>query len=182
MAEDLEQKVSVKIEEVNNVGLFMLVFVSIFREGIEIIIFLSAASFASAGNDIIGASLGIVSAIAVGYASFILFMRINLKRFFGITNIILILFAAGLIVSSAHEFDEAGIIHPLVEHVWDINPGLNPDGSYPLLHDKGNIGSILKGLFGYTGSPSLMQVLVWTVYVTAVLIVWRIGNKVHKAG
>jgi len=36
-----------------------------------------------------------------------------------------------------HELEEAGVIPALIEHVWDINPPVNPDGSYPALHEMG---------------------------------------------
>ena len=53
-----------------------------------------------------------------------------------------------------HELESAGII---TDHgrIWDINPELNADGSYPALHDKGLVGSLLKGVFGYNGNPCM---------------------------
>ena len=39
------------------------------------------------------------------------------------------------------------------EKPYDINPELTPDGSYPALHEKGIVGSILKALVGYDGNP-----------------------------
>ena len=63
-----------------------------------------------------------------------------------------------------HELNEAGIIHPVVEHVWDVNPPVNRDGSYPLLHENGAVGSILKALIGYNGNPSLTEVIAYAGY------------------
>lgn len=123
--------------------------------------------------------IGIVGAIFLGYLIFVSAVKINLKKFFTITSIILILFAAGLFVNGVHEFEEAKIIPSLVEHVWNINPDApqSAEGIYPLFHEDGHIGSIFKGLFGYTGSPSLIEVLVYVSYLAFVFILWRNMSK-----
>jgi len=180
IAKELEHKISLKIAETYKLGLFLLVFVAVLREGIETVIFLGAASFVSTNNSVFGALAGIISAIFLGYAIFIGSMKINIKMFFNITSILLILFAAGLVAHGVHEFQEAGAIPTVIEQVWDINPPVNPDGSYPLLHEKGHIGSILKGLFGYNGDPSLIEALSYLAYLIAVFILWRNIEKVHE--
>ncbi len=180
IASELEHKVSIEIAETHKFGLFLLVFIAVLREGIETVIFLKAASFVSTNNNLIGALAGIITAIFLGYLIFIGSMKINLKRFFNITSILLILFAAGLIAHGVHELQEAKIIPTVKEHVWDINPELNPDESYPLLHEKGYIGSILKGLFGYNGNPSLIEILSYIFYIIIVIILWKEIEKVHK--
>ena len=68
----------------------------------------------------------------------------------------------------------------LVEHVWDINPPINPDGSYPFMHEKGYIGSIFVGLFGYNGNPSLIEVLSYVFYLAIVFVLWRNIERVHR--
>jgi high-affinity iron transporter len=175
---ELEQRVKTELTENHRVGLFLLMFVAVLREGIETVIFLGAASFVSSGNSVIGASAGIVAAILLGYAIFVGSMKINLKRFFNITGILLILFAAGLVAFGVNELQEAKIIPTLVEHLWDINPPVNPDGTYPLLHENGYVGSVLKGLFGYNGNPSLLEVLSYLTYLGLVLTLW--GSKKEK--
>ncbi len=180
IARELEQRVSKEIYEAHRIGLFLLVFVSVLREGIETVIFLGAASFVSTNNNLIWASAGVIAAIFLGYAVFVGSMKINLKKFFNLTSILLILFAAGLVAHGIHELQEAEIAPAVIEHVWDINPQLNSDGSYPLLHEKGYAGSILKGLFGYNGDPSLIEVLSWFGYLILVFVLWRNIEKVHK--
>jgi len=180
IAKEVEHKVATKIAETYKLGLFLLVFVAVLREGTETVIFLGAASFVSANNTMFGALAGIIAAIFLGYAIFVGSMKINIKRFFNITSILLILFAAGLVAYGVHEFQEAGAIPTVIEHVWDINPPVNLDGSYPLLHEKGHIGSILKSLFGYNGNPSLIEILSYLAYLVVVFILWRNIEKVHK--
>lgn len=177
---ELHKKVDKEIKEQHKVGLFLLVFISVLREGIETVIFLGAASFVSTENNLIGALLGIVAALFLGYAIFVWSKRINLKAFFNATSILLVLFASGLVAHGVHEFEEAGFINPVIEHVWDINPAQNSDGSYPLLHENGLVGSIAKGLLGYNGNPSLMEVLSYAAYLILMLFLWRNIERIHK--
>ena len=181
IAIELHRKVEKEIQEQHKIGLFFLVFISVLREGIETVIFLSAATFVSTTeNSLAGALLGLVTAIILGYAMFVGSKKINIKSFFNVTSIILILFAAGLTAHGIHEFQEAKFIPIYIEHVWDINPALNPDGSYPLMHEKGAIGSIAQGLLGYNGNPSLIEVLSYIAYLIGIVFLWKNINKVHK--
>ena len=173
MARELEHRVASELQRAQKFNLFFLVFVAILREGIETVIFLGAASLMSPNNNLIGAFAGIIAAVLLGYAIFIGSMKINIKTFFNITNILLILFAAGMVAYGVHELQEAKILPTFVEHVWDINPPVNLDGSYPLLHEKGYVGSLLKGLFGYNGNPSFLEVLSYCAYLVFVSILWK---------
>jgi high-affinity iron transporter len=178
VAQELEHRVATELTKRHKFGLCLLVFVAILREGIETVIFLNAASFVAANNSIFAALAGIVAAILLGYAIFLGSMKINIKKFFNITSIILILFAAGLVAHGMHELQEAKIITTVIEHVWDINPPINPDGSYPILHEKGYMGSILQSLFGYNGNPSLIEVLSYIVYLAFVVVLWKRVERV----
>lgn len=182
IALELEKKVEKEVFEAHKLGLFLLVFIAILREGIETVIFLGAASFVSTGNTLIGGILGAIAAIFLGYLIFVGSMKINIKKFFAITSIILILFAAGLVAHGVHELGEAKLIPNIIDEVWDINPNapLAEKGIYPLLHERGYIGSILKGLFGYNGNPSLIEILAYFFYLIFVFILWRNIKKVHK--
>ncbi len=177
VAAELEHRIAREVAKARKFSLFLLVFVSILREGIETVIFLGAASFVSTDNNLIGALAGMIAAIVLGYAVYLGTMRISLKKFFNITSILLIFFAAGLVAYGVHEFQEAKILPTIIEKVWDINPPVNPDGSYPLLHEKGYIGSILKGLFGYNGDPSLLEVVSYFAYLLIAYVLWRRTNK-----
>jgi len=82
-------------------------------------------------------------------------IRLNIGQFFRVTSVILVLFAAGLVAHGVHEFNEAGLIPAVVEHVWDVNPILNEDST---------VGALLKALFGYNGNPSLTEVVAYMLY------------------
>lgn len=149
-------------------ALFSVAFMAVLREGIELALFLTAASFAaSAGVTLIGAILGLGLAIVAGWALFSTTVRLNVRTFFQVTGILLIVFAAGLVAHGIHEFNEAGWIPAVVEHVWNLNPVLDEDSG---------IGQILKALVGYNGNPSLTEVVAYVGYWIAVLLTLRIRN------
>jgi len=85
-----------------------------------------------------------------------------------VTGVLLLLFAAGLVAHGVHEFNEAGWIPAVIEHVWDINPYLN---------EKSAPGEILKALFGYNGNPSLTEVLAYLAYLGAAAAGIRWQNR-----
>ncbi len=178
ISQNLENKVAAQLASgAQDWGIFLLVFVSILREGIETVIFLGSASFVSSGNTMAGAVGGIVIAIACGYAMFLGSLRMDLKKFFTITSVLLILFAAGLVAHGVHELQEAALIPVIAEHIWDINPTVTADGSVPLLHENGAIGSIAKGLFGYNGNPNLLEVIAYVVYLAVISVIWVTQQK-----
>ncbi len=154
-------------------GLFALIVVAVLREGVETVIFFSALSYVS-GVSLIGATLGVIAAIAIGYLFFAGARKINLKNFFSISSIFLILIAAGLVAHGIHELEEAGLLNPVIEHVWDINPAapLAAQGIYPLMHEKGAIGSFFVGLLGYNGNPSLLEVLSYISYLALIFYLY----------
>ena len=62
--------------------------------------------------------------------------------------------------------------------IWDINPSKNDDGSYPMLHDKGAVGGLLKGFFGYNGDPSLIEFITWLISVIGLNYLYqKIGRR-----
>jgi len=157
----------------SHVGIFMIIFVAIIREGIETVIFLNAINYAS-GINFIGGSLGILAAIVVGYLFFISTKKINLKRMFNVSSILLILFAAGLVAHGIHEFEEAGVVSGIVSPLFDINH---------ILDENSIVGSFLKGLFGYNGNPSLLEVIAYASYLGLIFYLYRkIENSKLKVG
>ena len=147
----------------SHIGIFMLIFIAVIREGVETVIFLNALNYAS-GINFIGGTLGIIAAIIAGYLFFIGTKKMNLKKMFGISSILLILFAAGLVAHSFHEFEEAGLISGIISPLFDINH---------ILNEKGIVGSFLKGLFGYNGNPSLLEVMAYMAYLGVIFYLYK---------
>jgi high-affinity iron transporter len=130
------------------------------------VLFLSAAVFASSPvQTLTGGLVGLAAAVVVGWLLFAASARLDLRRFFQVTGLLLIVFAAGLVAHGVHELQEAGLFPILVEHVWDINH---------VLDEKSTLGSVLKSLFGYNGNPSLMEVLSYVGYYAVIgLATWQ---------
>ncbi|MCX9012498.1 MAG: FTR1 family protein [Candidatus Methanoperedens sp.] len=161
---ELQEKIDVSISEGQMLGVAALSFISVFREGVETVLFLGTLAIISPLDTLIGFILGVAAVTGMSLIMFKGIYSLDVGRFFKYTSILLILFSAGLIATGVHELNEAGIIPPVVEHVWDINPPVNPDGTYPPLHENGIIGSSLKSLVGYSASPSLTEVLAYIGY------------------
>jgi high-affinity iron transporter len=145
--------------------LFFVAFLAVVREGIELALFLTATAITAGGQaTLIGAVLGLAVVGVLSWALFRSLIKLNVGQFFNVTSVLLILFAAGLVAHGVHEFNEAGIIPPIIEHVWDINYILDED-SY--------LGLILKTLLGYNGNPSLTEVLAYVGYYVAIFVFFR---------
>ncbi len=142
-------------------GLVLLAFVAVVREGVETALFLFAANSTaeSPAAFISGGLIGLFLAVLIGYGIYRGTARLNLRAFFNVTGLLLILFAAGLLAHGIHEFNEAGLIPEIVEHVWDTN-GVVPEGS--------TFGRFLTALFGYNGNPSLSEVVGYLAYMAVV--------------
>ncbi len=178
LKKNLENKVALHIDGGNYWGVFALVLASIAREGIETVIFLQAALIQSDGSSVlVGAVSGIVIAIVMSVLLFKGIAKVPLRKFFTFSSVLLIMFAAGLFAHGVHEFQEAGLIPVVVEHVWDMNPAVVSEGVYPIMHEKGVIGSLLKGLFGYNGNPNLLEVITYFLYLAVITVVWRSIDK-----
>ncbi|HEV7667007.1 MAG TPA: Fe-S-containing protein [Thermoanaerobaculia bacterium] len=90
-------------------GLFLFTFVMVFREGLETVLFLSAVSLTTTGlQSFLGALIGIAAAAAFGVLFVRGSLRIDLKRFFAVTGIALLIFTLQLLINGYHELSEAG--------------------------------------------------------------------------
>lgn len=164
----LETDVRRAVLEASKRPLFLVAFLAVIREGIELALFLSAASFTSNPMQTLqGALLGFAAVIVIAWALFSSLIRLNLRYFFLVTSVLLILFAAGLVAHGIHELNEARWVPAIVEHVWDINH---------LLDENSTVGVLLKTLVGYNGNPSLTEVLGYAAYFIAILLGLRWQN------
>ncbi len=146
----------------SSLGLVILAFVVVVREGIETVLFLFAATRVAESPVLFAAGgfLGLAIAVGIGYSIYKGTSRLNLRVFFNVTSLVLIVFAAGLLAHGIHEFHEAGIIPTLVEHVWDINH---------ILPEKSTFGRFLTAIVGYNANPSLVEVMTYFAYLALTL-------------
>jgi high-affinity iron transporter len=166
---ELEGRIEQSVTKGELYGIATLSFVAVAREGLETVLFLSATFIQDRVGTIMGALIGAAIVLVLSAR----FMRgaVNLEigRFFKVTSVLLLVFGAGLAGYGVHELIEAGEglgveFGVLAEKPFDINPRVNPDGTYPLLHEKGVIGSVLKALVGYDGNPEWLRIIVYLGY------------------
>ena len=175
---DLENHVQAAVTSGQNWGLFALTFLAVFREGVETALFLAANAFAADGlATLIGALIGLALAIGAGVLIYACAVRLDIKRFFDITSILLIVFAAGLLAHGVHEFQEIGWLPILSNAAWDTRAWLANDSP---------AGAMLRSLVGYNAEPSMLEVVAYFGYwlVLAQAIRWwtdRLGNRLIQA-
>ncbi|MCX9025706.1 MAG: FTR1 family protein, partial [Candidatus Methanoperedens sp.] len=161
---EVQEKIDLSISKGHTMGITALSFIAVFREGVETVLFLGTLAIQSPFDTLLGFVAGLGVVVVMSFVMFKGVRNLDVTKFFKYTSVLLILFSAGLIATAVGGFNEAGIIPTVVEHVWDLNPPLNPDGSYPLLHENGLIGSSLSSLIGYHAAPSLTMVLAYIGY------------------
>ena len=146
-----------------------LSFLAVMREGLETALYLSAMTARTASADVwAGAGVGFVVAIATGFAIYRGSHFLNLKTFFHVTSILLVIFGTGLVGQATHTFQGVGIF-PGTISLWDTSS---------IIPDTGTIGGILRSLVGYTAAPSLLQVILSATYVAVLLaILLDVGSR-----
>jgi high-affinity iron transporter len=148
-------------------SLVLLAFLSVGREGIETALFIWAAAEATGQTllPLLGALLGIIVAVVLGWLIYRGMVRINLSRFFAWSGVFLILVAAGVLSYGVHDLQEAGILPGLGVLAFDVSAVIPPDSWY---------GTLLKGVFNFSPATTWFEAVVWLIYfvptMTAFLI------------
>jgi len=106
--EILENKAEKAIEIREAFGIGLLAFVSVWREGVETVIFIGAGTENS--DAITGLFIGIVLAAAIGYVLFATTKNLDIRFMFNVSTSLLIGFAAYLVMKAIHEFGEIGFM------------------------------------------------------------------------
>lgn len=145
-------------------ALFGISFFAVVREGLELVLFLLAAqATAEAWQTALGAVTGLGLAIFLGWGLYSSSFRLNLRNFFRVTNLLLVLFAAGLVGHGVHELIEAGWLPALLDPVYNVNS---------ILNEKALFGQFLTALFGYNGNPALSETLAYLLYLLGIALAW----------
>jgi high-affinity iron transporter len=163
IASDLHNKIDAAIEK-SATALTVVAFVAVAREGFETVLFLISAETASASGTevVIGGLIGLAISAVLGYLFFLGSDRIDIRKFFNWTGLLLILFAAGLFAKGIHEFREFFELEGTwySEPVWELTSG-------PLA--TGWTFDFLKGLFGWSSDPERIRVAAYVVFLVPTL-------------
>jgi len=157
-------------------GVFGLIFFAVLREGFETVVFI-AAQFQQGGSPVIGAIGGLLGAIVIGVLLFKLGVNINLKQFFQVMGIFLLLIVSGLVIGVLAHFDKSLAIlsqlNPkfanlcisepnscfLGNLIWDTSAVL-PQKQFP--------GVVLHTLFGYVDRLYWVEAIAYLMFLTTV--------------
>src|SRR5690606_27079478 len=115
-----------RLDEALRIGtaaVVVLAFVSVIREGLEtaLLWFAAAQGAASSTTPLVGVTLGLLTAVAIGWGLYRSVLRIDLGRFFTWTGLLLILVAAGIVKYGVHDLQEAGVLPGLTDQAFDIS-------------------------------------------------------------
>lgn len=164
---DLQEKVQSALSSGSGVALGLMAFLVVVREGVETALFFFASSRSSTpAESLVGGLLGLGIAALLGYSIYRGSHRLNLGSFFNTTGVLLVIFAAGMLAHGVHEYQEAGFLPAVVEHVWNLNW---------LVDEKATLGRFLSALIGYNGDPTLLEVLSYAGYL-AVSLAYFFGS------
>jgi high-affinity iron transporter len=158
---ELRGKIDVAAEA-GRTSLVFVAFLAVGREGLETALFLWSATEAttSAGGStvvpLLGALLGILTAVAMGFAFYKGVLKINLSKFFMWTGAILIVVAAGVLAYGVHDLQEAGILPGLYHLAFDVSEQI-PPGSITY--------TLLKGTVNFSPATTWLEAIAWIAYL-----------------
>jgi high-affinity iron transporter len=171
---EVEKRLETIVTRGATLALTSFSFIVVFREGLETVLFLTPFLVDDAVGTLVGAFLGIVASLALAYAMFIVGMKINIRKSFYFTSILLVLLAGGLAGYGVHELVEYSE-EMEVELGWLGEPAYALDiPENTLFHHKGAVGAIFAVMFGYTIKAEWVRVIVHLAYLAIALplVIW----------
>lgn len=161
---DLEQGLNQRAHSENWWGMVMLVALAIAREGSESVVFLYGMGAAQSGLQWFSFALSALVGLALAFLTFYALQAggkyFSWKTFFRVTEAMLLLLAAGLVVNTLERMVGLGWLPPLLQPVWD---------SSAVLDESGTVGGVVAALTGYRSHPALMILLGVALYWSAVV-------------
>lgn len=165
LKKEMEISLSNSFQNANLWGVFALAALAIAREGSETVIFLYGLGLGQNGNNTGALGFAVVIGFALAFLTFYLLQLggkiFSWHRFFQVTEMILLLLAASLLLTGMERLMSLDIIPTLVDPIWD---------SSHLLDDTTTFGNLIGALTGYRAHPALMSLLIYVAYWISVLL------------
>jgi high-affinity iron transporter len=154
----------------SGLGLVLVAFLAVGREGIETALFIWAAVQATGETTLplVGAGLGILTAVGLGWLIYSGMLKINLSRFFTWTGAILIIVAAGVLSYGVHDLQEAGILPGLNSLAFNVSAVIPPDSWY---------GTLLKGTLNFSPATTWLEMIAWIAYTVPTLTLFILKSR-----
>jgi high-affinity iron transporter len=145
-----------------SVAVVVMAALAVGREGLETAVFFFAAAQAAGetAGPLAGFLLGIAVAVVLAYLIYRGAVKLNLGKFFTVTGVLLVFVAAGILAYGVHDLQEAGILPGLHTLAFDVSAAVPADSWY---------GTLLKGVFNFSPQTTLLEAVVWVLYVAIVL-------------
>jgi high-affinity iron transporter len=142
-------------------AVLLVTLLAVGREGLETALFLWAAagSTGSTTDPLVGATLGLLTAVALGWALYRGALRVDLRRFFAWTGLGLVVVAAGVLAYGVHDLQEAGLLPGAGTLAFDVSAAVPPGSWY---------GTLLRGTLNFTAETTWLQALAWLAYALPV--------------
>ncbi|MFE5211103.1 iron uptake transporter permease EfeU [Streptomyces sp. NPDC056600] len=149
-------------------------FLAVGREGLETSLFIWTAVQASGdgARPLVGALLGLATAVALGWLFYKGTLRINLSKFFRWTGAMLVVVAAGVLAYGVHDLQEADFLPGLGDRAFDISATIPPESWY---------GTLLKGIFNFQPDPTVLQLVVWLLYLVPAMALFLAPERRRPA-
>lgn len=144
------------------IAVMLVTLLAVGREGLETALFLWAAARAtgSTTDPLLGAALGLATAVLLGWALYRGALRVDLRRFFAWTGLGLIVVAAGVLAYGVHDLQEAGVLSGIGSLAFDVSAAIPPDSWY---------GTLLRGTLNFTPQTTWLQAIAWLAYTIPVM-------------
>jgi high-affinity iron transporter len=163
-------------------SLVIVAVLAVGREGLETALFLWAATKAGTRESVgtvtptweplLGAALGIATAVVLGYLIYRGAISINLSKFFTWTGAFLILVAAGVLAYGVHDLQEAGFLPGLNNLAFDVSDTVDLNSWY---------GALLKGIFNFSPATTKLEAAAWLLYAIPVMTLFFFGVRRRTA-
>jgi len=180
-ARSLSGELRGRIDDAAEGGRWALVVVAVLavgREGLETALFLWSATRAGtreAGGvapptwePLLGAALGIATAVLLAWLIYRGAVSINLSRFFTWTGAFLIIVAAGVLAYGVHDLQEAGVLPGLHHLAFDVSDTVDVTSWY---------GALLKGVFNFSPATTWLEAAAWLLYAVPVMTLFLLGVR-----
>ncbi len=158
-------------------SLAVVALLAVGREGLETALFIWSATQATTNSGestlvpLLGALLGVLTAVAMGYAFYRGVLKINLAKFFRYTGIILIVVAAGVLSYGIHDLQEAGILPGLNNLAFDVSNAIPPASWW---------GTLLKGTVNFSPATTWLEAVAWVLYLVPTMTLFLLRTRPPK--
>lgn len=148
----------------NIFGIALLAFVSVWRDGLETVLFFSALSYGGEAPSLAGALIGFGLGIVIVWLLISGTRSVPLGTLFRWTSLLLVVIAAGLLGSAVNILQGVKLLPGTTAPLFDVSG---------VLSDQSGAGAFLRGLFGYNATPTPLQFALWLAFLVVAVVLWN---------